>query len=280
MSRRRPFAILCTILLAIIAVIGGHTPCQAINFAAGARLPDGPVINLYPYWFSADTRTDAHGDPQLRHLGLDKYGISYGVSYYRQGWLSNIVVPSGRLQVDAVHGEDTGIGDLQLRFGHFLPWKEVTLLPLVFVKLPTGPFDPHRPVNFGDGQADVSGELYLNKAFGRLVVDGLLRYSVRLRNSETATTPGREVVNEWLVTWKFSDALRAGPAVNLLHGGNLERNGHRVPDSAPDKLALGGELYYILAPRAKLSLAAYRDVVVRNSNDGLLVMGRIVIPCN
>ncbi len=151
-------------------------------------------------------------------------------------------------------------------------------MPLFFVKVPTGNYDRNRPVNFGDGQTDLATELYLYKLFGNLSVDALLKYSVRLRNPDTDVTPGNEFSTEWLTTWKISDNFRAGPALNLRIGDDMKQGGHTLSESGLMKLSLGGEIYYRGFPRSRLSLAVYKDVVTRNSTEGLMVQSRIVIP--
>ena len=42
------------------------------------------------------------------------------------------------------------------------------------------------------------------------------------------------------------------------------------------RLSAGGELYYGRLPDVKISLAAYKDLVTRNSFEGVLVLSRVV----
>ena len=253
-------------------------PAEAINFAAGAKAPEGLIVNLYPYWFSADTRTNRDGKAVTNSLGLNKYGMLIGASYYTGDWLLNMVVPTGNLEVRSLKGESGGIGDIQLRTGYFLPVKSIAVLPVLFLKTPSGNFDKKQPVNFGDGQTDLAAELYLSTLIDRISIDALLKYSVRLRNPDSDVTPGNEFTTEWLTTWKFTDNFRAGPALNFTIGDDLKRGGKIIVDSGVMKLAVGGEVYYRGFPAAKLSLAAYQDVATRNTTEGTLVLSRIVIP--
>ena len=273
MSRLRTLFLIVFVLMVIT-----RSPSHAINFAAGAKLPDGLVFNLYPYWYSADRSTNNNGNATTNNLGMNRYGMSVGASYYANNWMFNMVVPTGNLQVNSLLSENGGIGDIQLRAGYFVPVDSVTILPVLFIKAPTGNYDRNRPVNFGDGQTDLTTELYLYKLFGKLSVDALLKYSVRLRNPDSDVTPGNEFSTECLTTWKIADNFRAGPALNFRIGDNIKQGGHTLTDSGLMKLSVGGELYYRGFPKARLSLAAYKDVVTRNSTEGLMVQSRIVIP--
>ncbi len=117
---------LCTLfLLAFMLMATARSPSHAINFAAGAKLPDGLVLNLYPYWYNADKSTNNNGNATTNNLGMNRYGMSVGASYYTNNWMFNIVVPTGNLQVNSLHSENGGIGDIQLRAGYFVPVESV-----------------------------------------------------------------------------------------------------------------------------------------------------------
>lgn len=262
----------------VIMLLCRPSTSYAINFGAGAKLPDGLVMNLYPYYYHAETRTDKNGNPAVNNLGLHRYGMAVGASYYTGNWLFNTVIPVGNLELHSRRSENGGIGDIQLRAGHFLPIDSVTILPLLFIKTPSGSYDRNRPANFGDGQLDMAAEVYFRKLLGSLSLDALMKYTVKFRNSDSDITPGNEFLLETLATWKIIDSLWAGPAVNFSIGGDNKRSGAVISDSGLMKLAVGGEIYYRGFSRAKLSLAAYQDVVTRNTTEGLMLLSRIVIP--
>jgi len=267
----------CYILLVLFLLIIS-SPSHAINYAAGAKLPEGLVLNLYPYYYHAETRTDKSGNATTSNLGLHKYGMTIGVSYYTGSWVFNTVIPNGNLEVHSQRAESGGVGDIHLRAGYFLPIDFVTIMPTFVIKTPTGSFDRNRPVNFGDGQTDLAAEVYVRKLFDSLSLDAVMKYSIRFRNPDNDTTPGNEFTFESLATWKITDNLWAGPAVNIAIGEDIKRGGTVVADSGLMKLAVGGEIYYRAFSRAKLSLAAYQDVVTRNTTEGLMLLSRIVIP--
>jgi hypothetical protein len=266
------------VLLLSVTAFALPPAASAINYSTGAKLDQGFYLNLYPYWYAADTRNDKNGNAVTSNLGLDKYGIVIGGSYYTGNLLLNALIPVGRLEVDAARDQDGGLGDIQLRGGYFLPVKGITILPAVAVKVPSGNFDKNRPVNFGDGQTDIMTEVYIFKLFDRFSVDWLLKYSVRLRNPDSDVTPGNEFSTEGLVTYMLWDGLRAGPSLTLCSGSDNKKAGKIQSDSGVAKLAAGGEIFYRLSPRAKFSLAVLQDVYTRNTTEGVLVQGRITIP--
>lgn len=276
-GRRLTSAFLRTVAFLLIAA-AYPLSAHAINYYTGGRLADGFYLNLYPYWYTADTRTDGNGKAVTNNLGLEKYGVFIGGSYYSGDLLLNILVPVGSIEVASARDKDAGLGDVQLRAGYFLPIREVTILPLLAVKVPSGGFDKQKAVNLGDGQTDIMAEVYFNKFFGRISIDWLLKYSIRLRNPDSDRTPGNEFATEGLVTCKLSDDFRLGPSAAFVIGDDLKKGGRTVADSGVLKLAVGGELVYRGLQRVKLVTAVLKDVYTENSPEGVLVMGRIHIP--
>lgn len=277
---RRQSINLFLVALGIGAIIYQSTivDSHAINFATGTKVAPGFVLNLYPFYYSADTRSDKDGNKTVSNLGLKKYGVYIGNSYYVGDFLLNAIIPVGKLEVGALHETDSGLGDIQLRVGWFTPIKSVTILPVLMVKTPTGSFNKNRVVNFGDGQIDLAAELFLFKLAGPISLDALFRYTVRFKNRDTDAAPGNEFVAEGLATWKLAEKLRIGPAMNFIWGGDLKRGRKTLPDSGLTRLSAGGEIYYGRISQARVSLAAYKDLLARNSNDGFLVLSRIVFP--
>lgn len=267
----------CAVLLVTVAVIV-PMPSLAMNYATGAKQPEGLLLNLYPFWYSANQITDKKGNSAVDKLGLDKYGVQIGVNYYTGSYLFNTIIPVGKLSVGAIHESDAGLGDIQLRMGRFLQIDSVTILPLLMLKTPTGSYDKSRPVNFGDGQTDLAAELYVFKLFGPISLDALAKYTIRFHNSRSDVTPGNELVLEGLATLKLADNVRIGPAINFVLGDDRKKGGNVVQDSGLMRLSAGGEIYYGRDSRARVSLAAYKDVLTRNTNEGALVMSRISIP--
>lgn len=252
-------------------------PAHAINYATGIKASPGYQLNLYPYYYSADIRTDKDGNHSVNDLGLNKYGVLIGNSYYLGDFLLNANIPVGTLEIGKLKSDDTGLGDIQLRAGWFLPVEWMTVLPALMVKVPTGSYDKSQLVNFGDGQTDLVTELYLFKLMPPFSFDAVLKYAVRFRNPDSDVTPGNEFTAEGLVTVRLAGKIRIGPAVNFIIGEDNKKGGKTLADSGLTRLAVGGEVYYGRFEQVKISLAAYQDVLTRNTNEGILVISRFVI---
>ena len=252
-------------------------PVHAINYATGIKAAPGYQLNLYPFYYHADIRTDKDGNHSVNDFGFNKYGVMIGNNYYTGDFLLNAIIPVGTLDIGMLKSDDTGLGDINLRAGWFLPVETVTVMPALAVKVPTGSYDKNHPVNFGDGQTDLVAELYLFKLMPQISFDAVLKYAVRFRNPDNDVTPGNEFTAEGLATWRLAEKIRVGPAVNFIIGEDNKKNGKTVANSGLMRLSVGGEIYYGRFDHVKISLAAYQDVLSRNTIEGVLVISRFVI---
>lgn len=248
---------------------------HAINFAVGAKAPSGYHFSLYPFYYSAAIRTNKDGNPSVNDLGMGKCGIAIGNSFYVGDFLLNAIIPFGKLELDKLKSDDSGVGDIQLRVGWFLPMEWANVLPALMVKVPTGGFDKNHKANMGDGQTDLVTELFLHKIIQPLSFDAVLKYNFRFRNPDSDVTPGNEFIAEGLVTWRLAERIRFGPAVNFLIGKDNKKAGKTLADSGLMRFSAGGEVWYGRFDHVKISLAAYQDVVTRNTNEGVTVMSRL-----
>lgn len=248
---------------------------HAINFAAAVKPPPGYQLKLFPFYCEADTRTNKDGDPAVTDLGLKRYGAMIG-NFYQIGDLQlNVVVPVGKLESGKVKGNDAGIGDIQLRAGWYPQFEWADILPALMVKVPSGNFDKNSKANFGDGQTDLVTELYLFKLMQPFSFDAVLKYNVRFRNPDSDITPGNEFIAEGLATYRLAERIRVGPAVNFLIGDDNKKGGKTLPDSGLMRFAAGGEIWYGRFDHVKISLAAYQDLLTRNTHDGITVLSRL-----
>lgn len=250
---------------------------NAVNLGAAYKSPkSGYSLKLYSLYYAADTRTDKNGNPAVTGLGLKKYGVSIGNSLQIGDFQLNAIIPVSKIEVGKLKDDDAGLGDILVSAGWFLPVKGVNILPAVGVKIPTGSFDKHEPVNNGDGQADLMVGLYFFKLIQPLSFDASLKYAVRFRNPESDTTPGNEFSAEGLVTLRLIDGIRIGPAINFSIGEDIKKGGKTLVNSGIMRLSAGGELYYGRVEKVKISLAAYQDLLTRNTFEGVMVLSRIV----
>ncbi len=258
----------------LLSFLTMYSTALAVNYATGARVASGYQLNLYPFYYSADIRTDGDGSQSIKDLGLKRYGTFIGNNYYSGDLFLGVNIPVGTIDVGKLNAADSGIGDIQARIGWFLPVDIVTLLPVIMVKIPSGSYDVNRPVNFGDGQADIVSELYFFKLLQTLSLDTVLKYAVRFRNSASDITPGNEFTIESLLTGRVADNVRMGPAVNFITSDDSRKGGTALANSGITRLSLGGEIFYGGFKNVKISLAAYEDIRSHNSSEGLLTMGR------
>jgi len=248
----------------------------AVYFATAAKPRPGYQLKLFPYFYTADTRTNKDGNPAVNDLGLKRYGVGIG-SFYQIGDLTlSAVIPVGKLEVDKLKSDDAGFGDIQLRAGWYLPVEWVSILPTLMIKVPTGSFDKKCAANMGDGQTDLVAELYFFKLVQPFSFDAVLKYNTRFRNPDSDVTPGNEFSAEGLVTLRLAEKIRVGPAVNFLIGGDNKKGGKTLVDSGLMRFSAGGEIWFGRFERANISVAAYQDLLTRNTNEGITVMSRIV----
>lgn len=250
-------------------------PAQAINFATASKGTPGYQLKLYPFRYEADTRTNHDGDPAVSDLGLRKYGVVIANNYQVDPFLLSTLIPVSKLSIAKLKDNDTGLGDIQLRAGWYLPVTWASIMPALTVKLPTAGYDRGQAVHLGDGQSDLIAELFFFKLLQPLSFDALLKYAARFRNPDTDLTPGNEFTAEGLLTWRLAEKIRIGPAVNFTLGGNNNKNGQTLPDSGLLRLAAGGEIYFGRFEQVKISLAVYQDLLTRNTTEGIVAQGRL-----
>lgn len=228
-------------------------------------------------YYEADIRTDKDGNPTSSGLGLRKYGVAINNCYQLGDFQLSAIVPFTKIEVDKIKKEDSGLGDIQVMVGWFLPVEWANILPAVAVKLPTGHFDKNNAVNVGDGQTDLTVGVMLFKLMQPLSFDASLKYNVRFRNPDNGLNPGDEFSAEGLVTLRLVEGLRIGPGLIYVIGTDNKKGGKTLSDSGLMRLSAGGELYYGGFEKVKTSLSVYKDVLTRNSYEGVMVLGRIIL---
>lgn len=249
---------------------------HAVNLGAAYKSQPGYSLKLYSLYYETDTRTDKNGHAIIKDLGLRKYGFSIGNSFQAGEFQFNAIIPFNDIQSQKLKERASGLGDILVSAGWFLPVEWANILPTVAVKAPTGSFDRRQAVNPGDGQTDLLMGVYFFKLLQSLSFDALVKYAVRFRNPSSDITPGNEFSAEGLVTLRLVEGVRVGPALNFVIGSDSKREGKTVADSGLMRLSAGGEIYYGSIQNIKISLAAYQDVLTRNTYEGILVMSRVI----
>jgi len=273
MRKITPLTVLlaCLICLAFYPATG-----HAVNLGGAYKSKPGYALKLYSLYYDADIRTDKDGHPAVKDLGLKKQGVSLGNAYQLGDLQLNAIIPVSKIEVGKLHDSDAGLGDILLSAGWFLPVQWANVLPTVAVKLPTGSYHKNHPVNNGDGQTDLVMGVYLFKLIQPFSFDALVKYNVRFRNPDSGFTPGNEFSAEGLVTLRLLEGVRIGPALNFTVGADNKKGGNALADSGLMRLSAGGEVYYARLKNVKISLAAYQDVLTRNTFEGVLVFTRMI----
>lgn len=268
--------LLCILPFCLLGFIFNPTTVHAVNLGGAYKSKPGYSLKLYTLYYDADTRSDKDGRSTVTDLGLKKYGFSIGNCLQIGDLQLNAIIPVNTVEVNKLHDRTTGLGDVLLSAGWFLPVESVNILPTVAVKVPTGNFDKAHQANSGDGQTDLLLGVYFFKLLQPFSFDALVKYNVRFRNQDNDITPGNEFSVESLVTLRLVEGVRIGPAINFTIGGDSKKGGKTVVDSGLMRLSAGWEIYYGRLDQVKISLAAYQDLLTRNTTEGVLVLSRII----
>lgn len=259
----------------VFTVVVGLPTAEAVNYREGAHPPDGFYLTLYPFWSNADVITNNDGDRAVRNLGLDYYGVVIRPIYYIKNFVFTPLIPVARLKVDSYDDSSSGLGDITLGAGYFLPVEWASLLSVIQIKTVTGPYDKDDSVNLGSGQWTIKFEQYLHKMIDRWSVDAVVKYWVQHENKSNGWKPGNELRLEGVATYGFTKKLRFGPTFSLIRGVDGERRNSRIDNTAKRKISVGGELYYRARPKLGLTLTYMKDIETKNSIEGELLRMRI-----
>lgn len=239
----------CTILgiivtSVIISINLTSNVAFAVNFYDGARAPQGLYFLTYSSAYVADELTDAKGNTSKNTYGLFKAEELLRFCYYSPNFVATALVPGGYTNIRSLNKDSLGLGDANLGAGHFLPFKQIDILPMLFVKFPTGEYDSSKSVNMGSNQYDIRPMVFIYKALGDFSLDAVAKYFFRLKNNSTDVTPGDEIHLQCLLGYNLTDKLKLGPSVNWMISRDKEQKGVRISDSARETLSLGADIYY------------------------------------
>lgn len=140
--------------------------------------------------------------------------------------------------------DSSGLGDINVGAGYFLPFKPVDILPMIFVEFPTGEYDSSKATNIGSNQYDIKPVIYFHKASGNYSIDAAIKYFFRLKNETTHVLPGDEFYLQCLLGYSLSDKFKIGPSINWMVSKDKEQNGVMLKDSARETFSAGADMYY------------------------------------
>ena len=251
------------------ATLGIPSAAEAVNFYDGVRALEGLYFLNYVSYYTADEVTDDKGDTALDGYGFKKVQEMVRFSYYAGRWCFHAFIPFGYKEVK-FYGEDTwGLGDSNLGAGRFLPVKAVDIVPMLFVKFPTGRYDRDRKVNYGDHQYDIKPSIFLHKTLGPWTVDMALKYFYRLVNPVTHRAPHNEFYAEGLFGYEFWNFVKPGLSLNWMKSGDDKYFGEETGREAKtrESFSVGSDVYFRFN-MVKLSFTYLYDAYAENTVRG------------
>lgn len=256
--------------LMILVVLGMNmtaSPARAVNFYDGSRAKQGLYFLTYTSFYYADDYTDRHGDAVKKDFGLFSAQELLRLCYYSPNFVATALIPFGYTDVNSLHEGSAGLGDIHLGAGYFLPIQQLDVLPMLFVKFPTGEYDVTRPVNIGSNQYDIKPMVFLHKTLDKFSLDASLKYFIRLENKDTHVRPGDEFYLQCLFGYNLTDKLKLGPSINWMISREKEQNGTSLDGSARESFSAGADIYYRFS-RLSVTLTYLYDFYTENSPQG------------
>lgn len=259
-------SILCGISVLVLFSTAIGTS-HAVNFYDGARAKKGLYFLTYTSVYFADDVTNHSGNTVNHDLGLFKAEELIRFCYYTPNFVATALVPYDYVEIRSKNQSSNGLGDINIGAGNFLPIRSIDILPMVFVKFPTGEYDRNKVVNAGSNQYDIKPAVFLYKGFGDFSIDAAAKYFIRFENEDTHVSPGDELYLQLLLGYKVTDRFKLGPSVNWMLSRDSEKNGNKITDSSREILSVGADFYYKF-PWLSVTFTYLYDAYAENSPRG------------
>jgi hypothetical protein len=271
----RKFLFKTVLMLVLILMNTIPNVAHAVNFYDGARAPQGLYFLTYSSTYVADDLTDSKGNTSKKDYGLFKAQEILRFCYYSPDFVATALLPVGYTNTRSLNKDSLGLGDGNIGFGHFLPIKQIDILPMLFVKFPTGQYDSSKSVNMGSNQYDISPMVFLYKAIGDFSVDAVAKYFFRLKNNSTDVAPGDEIHLQCVLGYNLTDKLKLGPSVSWMISKDREFKGMSINDSARESLSGGADIYYRFGKVGVTATYLY-DMYAENTTKGHFIQIKTV----
>ena len=239
----------------------------AVNFYDGARAKQGTYFLTYSSVYTADETTDKNGNTSKKDYGLLSAQELLRFCYYSPDFVATALIPFGYMDINSMNQDSSGLGDINLGAGYFLPLEQVDILPMLFVEFPTGQYDSSKAANIGSNQYDIKPMVFLYKSFGDFSIDAAVKYYFRLKNDTTNVRPGDEFYLQCLLGYNLTDKFKLGPSINWMISKDKEQNGASVHDSARETLSIGADIYYRFS-RFSVTFTYLYEAYTENSPKG------------
>ena len=264
-SRLRYFFRLKFLVLCLITIIS--KVAFAVNFYDGSRAKQGLYFLTYASAYYADETTNKNGKATSKDFGLFNAQEILRFCYYSPDFVATVVVPFGYTEINYSNQDSFSLGDMSLGVGYFLPVKQVDILPMLFVKFPTGEYSASKAANIGSNQYDIMPMVFLHKTQGHFSVDAVMKYYFRLKNNVTDVLPGDELYLQGLVGYNVTDKFKLGPSMSWMISKNKKQNDTSISNSAREKLSVGADFYYRFS-WLSVTFTYFYDVYAENSPKG------------
>jgi hypothetical protein len=259
----------CLRLAFIFSILLLMTPDRtfAVNFYDGSRAKQGTYFLTYTSLYAADEVTNKNGSLGKKDFGLFSAQEMLRLCYYSPDFVATALVPFGYMEIKSLDQDSSGLGDINLGAGFFLPFKKVDILPMLFVKFPTGEYDASKSANIGSNQYDIKPMFFLHKTLGDFSIDASAKYHFRLKNEKTDVSPGDEFYLQLLLGYRVTEKFKLGPSFNWMISGDKEQNGIKVKSSARENVSVGADFYYRFS-WLSVTLTYLYDIYTENSTKG------------
>lgn len=215
---------------------------HAVNFYDGARAPKGLYFLTYSSLYTADSITNSKGDVIKKDYGLLKAEELLRFCYYSPDFVVTALLPAGGVRVRSTDKSSWGLGDATAGAGYFLPIKEADVLPMLFIKIPTGEYASDKSTNYGTHQVDIRPVIFFSKTIDDFSMDAAAKYYFRLENDKDIA-PGDELHLQYLLGYNVAKNLKMGPSMNWMMSSEQRRGGVKIKNSERRTLSVGGDIY-------------------------------------
>jgi hypothetical protein len=243
------------------------TPSVAVNFYDGVRAPSGLYWVNYATAYRADALTGDDGQVTVPDFGYTRIEELARFSWYTPHATLCAVIPVGWAGASALDDTSWGVGDVSVGGGAFVPVTFADVLPMVFVKAPTGPWNADSTVNYGSNQWDLKPMVFVYRSFGQFTLDAALKGAVRFVNPKTGVAPGHEVSTQLLGGWRFAKRLQVGPSVSWTRSTRQTIEGNPIANSNRQSLSAGFDAWAHLS-WGSVSVTYMGDVATQNAPRG------------
>ena len=253
-------------VLAVVTFIMISNTAAAVNFYDGSRAPKGLYFLTYSTAYFADKVTDSKGNTAIKDYDLLKVEELMRFCYYSPDFVFTALLPSGGVHVGQTDKNSFGLGDASIGGGWFLPVKEVDILPMLFVKVPTGEYASDKSTNYGTHQVDIKPEIFFHKTVNSFSMDAAAKYFFRLENDNNIA-PGDELHLEYLLGYDITKNLKLGPSISWMISQDKRVDGVKVSGSARQTFSAGAEFYTKFSGRS-FDFSYLYDAFAQNSPKG------------